>query len=67
MIIPWPVIESRQFYTLFPALKMTLDKQTITHPKAAIFLHTMKTMMAKLKVIFQSFIPNLILSAIVGK
>ncbi|TCD63827.1 hypothetical protein EIP91_004894 [Steccherinum ochraceum] len=48
-IIPWPVIESRQFYTLFPALKKILDKQEVTHRNASIFLQTMKTLMAKLK------------------
>ncbi|TCD67573.1 hypothetical protein EIP91_012270 [Steccherinum ochraceum] len=48
-IVPWPVIESRQFYTLFPALKKVLDKQQVTHPRAGIFLQTMKTLMAKLK------------------
>lgn len=49
-IIPWPVIESRQFYTLFQTVKKRLDKQPITHPKAGIFLQTLKTLMAKLKV-----------------
>lgn len=49
-IIPWPVIESRQFYTLFQAVKKRLDMQPITHGKAGIFLQTMKTLMAKLKV-----------------
>lgn len=49
-IVPWPVIESRQFYTLFPSLKKTLFEQPITHQKAGIFLQTMKTLMAKLKV-----------------
>ena len=53
-IIPWPVIESKQFYTLFPKLKGMLDKQPVTHPKGGIFLQTMKTLMAKLKV---SFLP----------
>ncbi|PSR93746.1 hypothetical protein PHLCEN_2v4641 [Hermanssonia centrifuga] len=48
-IIPWPVIESRQFYALFPKLKKILDKQALTHPQAGIFLQTMKTLMAKLK------------------
>ncbi|KIK55622.1 hypothetical protein GYMLUDRAFT_76385 [Collybiopsis luxurians FD-317 M1] len=48
-IIPWPVIESKQFYTLFPVLKSRLDKQMITHPTAGEFLQTLKTMMAKLK------------------
>ena len=50
-IIPWPVIESRQFYTLFPQLKRRLDKQETTHPKASVFLQTIKTLMAKLKVV----------------
>ena len=49
-IIPWPVIESRQFYALFPRLKRMLDEQVMTHPKAGVFLQTMKTLMAKLKV-----------------
>ncbi|KAJ6484963.1 hypothetical protein DFH09DRAFT_1378006, partial [Mycena vulgaris] len=48
-IIPWPVIESKEFYTLFPTLKKTLDQQEITHPTAGEFLHTLKTLMAKLK------------------
>ncbi|KAJ7781844.1 hypothetical protein DFH07DRAFT_389440 [Mycena maculata] len=48
-IIPWPVIESKEFYTLFPALKRTLDQQEVTHPTAGEFLHTLKTLMAKLK------------------
>ena len=50
-IIPWPVIESRQFYNLFPKLKNMLDKQPVTHSTGGIFLQTMKTLMAKLKVI----------------
>jgi hypothetical protein len=49
-IVPWPVIESRQFYTLFPALKKQLDRQEVTHQTAGEFLHTLKTLMAKLKV-----------------
>ena len=49
-IVPWPVIESKQFYTLFPRLKTMLDEQPITHPTSGIFLQTMKTLMAKLKV-----------------
>ncbi|KAJ7210563.1 hypothetical protein GGX14DRAFT_451174 [Mycena pura] len=48
-IIPWPVIESKQFYTLFPAIKRLLDKQEVTHRTAGEFLHTLKTLMAKLK------------------
>ncbi|KAG2130165.1 uncharacterized protein EDB93DRAFT_1181059 [Suillus bovinus] len=48
-IIPWPVIESQEFYKLFPALKRQLDKQKLTHSTAGEFLHVMKTLMAKLK------------------
>ncbi|KAF7308999.1 VWFA domain-containing protein [Mycena kentingensis (nom. inval.)] len=48
-IIPWPVIESRQFYALFPGIKRLLDSQEVTHHTAGEFLHTLKTLMAKLK------------------
>ncbi|KAF8552259.1 hypothetical protein OG21DRAFT_1416462 [Imleria badia] len=48
-IIPWPVIESKEFYKLFPTLKQELDKQVVTHRSAGEFLHLMKTLMAKLK------------------
>ncbi|KAG8219200.1 hypothetical protein J3R82DRAFT_13 [Butyriboletus roseoflavus] len=48
-IVPWPVIESKEFYTLFPALKRRLDQQVVTHRSAGEFLHLMKTLMAKLK------------------
>ncbi|KDQ64238.1 hypothetical protein JAAARDRAFT_201615 [Jaapia argillacea MUCL 33604] len=48
-IIPWPVIESRKFYTLFSALKKCLDKERVTHPSGGVFLQTLKTLMAKLK------------------
>ncbi|KAH7908406.1 hypothetical protein BJ138DRAFT_1012879 [Hygrophoropsis aurantiaca] len=49
-IIPWPVIESKEFYKLFPALKKRLDQQVVTHNAAGEFLYVMKTLMAKLKV-----------------
>ncbi|KAI9455502.1 hypothetical protein HD554DRAFT_2207426 [Boletus coccyginus] len=48
-IVPWPVIESGEFYGLFHALKRQLDKQVVTHRSAGEFLHMMKTLMAKLK------------------
>lgn len=48
-IIPWPVIESREFYNLFSTLKRRLDLQGVSHPTAGEFLHTIKTLMAKLK------------------
>ncbi|KZV72346.1 hypothetical protein PENSPDRAFT_649928, partial [Peniophora sp. CONT] len=48
-IIPWPVIESRQFYKMFSILKKRLDQQNTAHTTAGGFLLTMKTLMAKLK------------------
>ena len=51
MVVPWPVMGSTQFYMLFPTLKKVLEKQEITHHKAGIFVRTLKTLMAKLKVI----------------
>ena len=55
-IIPWPVIESKEFYKLFATLKRRLDLQKISHSTAGEFLHTIKTLMAKLKVrIFFSY------------
>ncbi|KZT12602.1 uncharacterized protein LAESUDRAFT_808190 [Laetiporus sulphureus 93-53] len=48
-IIPWPVIESRQFYLLFNGLKRRLDQQRPTHTGGSIFLQTLKTLMTKLK------------------
>ncbi|KAH7882014.1 hypothetical protein F5I97DRAFT_1939518 [Phlebopus sp. FC_14] len=48
-IVPWPVIESKEFYRLFPAVKRRLDQQVVTHKAAGEFLHLMKTLMAKLK------------------
>jgi len=49
-IIPWPVIGSKQFYTLFPTIQKRLDQQEVTHKTAGEFLQTLKTLMAKLKV-----------------
>jgi len=51
-IIPWPVIESKEFYKLFSTLKKRLDLQKTSHVTAGEFLHTIKTLMAKLKVFF---------------
>ncbi|EJD48574.1 hypothetical protein AURDEDRAFT_162532 [Auricularia subglabra TFB-10046 SS5] len=48
-IIPWPVIESRQFYEMFGDLRKRLAKQRITHPSTGGFLKTLKTLMAKIK------------------
>jgi len=49
-IIPWPVIESRKFYTMFNKLRQTLETQHVTHERAGEFLLTLKVLMAKLMV-----------------
>ncbi|KAH9059756.1 hypothetical protein EDB87DRAFT_1562790 [Lactarius vividus] len=48
-IIPWPVIESKEFYKLFSKVKKTLDQQLTSHHTAGEFLLRLKTLMAKLK------------------
>ncbi|TDL23181.1 hypothetical protein BD410DRAFT_839090 [Rickenella mellea] len=48
-IVPWPVIESRQFYTLFGVLRKRLESTPPTYHEAGRFLHTLKVLMAKLK------------------
>ncbi|QRV84788.1 hypothetical protein RhiJN_12804 [Ceratobasidium sp. AG-Ba] len=48
-IIPWPVINSPSFYSLFQHLRRYMDKQPITHPAGGVFLHNLKTLMAKIK------------------
>lgn len=50
-IVPWPVIESKKFYTLFGGVRNKLYKQDVTHPAGGQFLLTLKTLMAKLKVV----------------
>lgn len=50
MVIPWPTIESLQFYKLFDALKYRLEARPPTYENAGSFLDTMKMLMAKLKV-----------------
>ena len=49
-IIPWPVVETKEFYRLFTILKGRLDRQKISYPTAGTFLHTIKTLMAKIMV-----------------
>ncbi|KDN46510.1 hypothetical protein RSAG8_04163, partial [Rhizoctonia solani AG-8 WAC10335] len=48
-IIPWPVINSPNFYTLFGRLHQRLDQQPFTHDGGGAFLHNLKTLMAKIK------------------
>ncbi|KAG8713462.1 hypothetical protein FRC11_012069, partial [Ceratobasidium sp. 423] len=55
-IIPWPVINSPGFYTLFNRLHQRLDQQPFTHGSGGAFLHNLKTLMAKIKV--HNTVPN---------
>ncbi|KAG8709075.1 hypothetical protein FRC11_005933, partial [Ceratobasidium sp. 423] len=48
-IIPWPVIKSRNFYTLFAGVRDALEKRAFTYAGGSVFLHTLKTLMAKIK------------------
>ncbi|CUA74250.1 Sterol 3-beta-glucosyltransferase [Rhizoctonia solani] len=48
-IIPWPVIKSRNFYTLFSGVRDALEKRPFTYAGSSVFLHTLKTLMAKIK------------------
>ncbi|CAE6509851.1 unnamed protein product [Rhizoctonia solani] len=48
-IIPWPVIKSRNFYTLFSSVRDTLEQRPFTYRGGSVFLHTLKTLMAKIK------------------
>ncbi|KAG8816259.1 hypothetical protein FRC17_000381 [Serendipita sp. 399] len=48
-IVPWPVIESSQFYALFDILRGRLNQRPITHKHAIMFVDVLKTLMAKLK------------------
>lgn len=48
-IMPWPVIKSRNFYTLFSGVRDTLEKRPWTYAGGSVFLHTLKTLMAKIK------------------
>ncbi|KAF8607194.1 hypothetical protein BDV93DRAFT_552935 [Ceratobasidium sp. AG-I] len=47
-VIPWPVINSPGFYTMFRWLQQKLDRQEFTHGTARVFLHSFKTLMAKI-------------------
>ena len=49
-IIPWPVIQSPEFYTQMRVLKARLDEKPFAYGSAASFLRTLKLLMARLKV-----------------
>lgn len=49
-IIPWPVIQSPNFYRLMESLKARLEKQPYTHGNSFMFMQNLKILMAKLKV-----------------
>jgi hypothetical protein len=60
-IIPWPVIDSKDFYKLFTILKRRLDLQKVSHPTAREFLYRIKTLMAKLKVCCSAVVKSIVL------
>ena len=49
-IMPWPVIQSAQFYRMIGSLKTRLEKRPVNHKSAGDFLRVFKMLMAKLKV-----------------
>jgi hypothetical protein len=49
-IIPWPVIEPKEFYKLSIAVMKKLDHRGTSHRTAGEFLLTLKILMAELKV-----------------
>ncbi|KAG8897412.1 hypothetical protein FRC00_004306, partial [Tulasnella sp. 408] len=50
-VIPWSVIQSKEFYALFGKLRHLLSSQKCTHGTAGEFLITLKSLMAKIMVI----------------
>ncbi|KAG9030022.1 hypothetical protein FS837_003379, partial [Tulasnella sp. UAMH 9824] len=48
-VVPWSIIQSREFYTLFAKLKGVLFNRKVTHGTAGEFLITLKALMAKMK------------------
>ncbi|RUS18258.1 hypothetical protein BC937DRAFT_88981 [Endogone sp. FLAS-F59071] len=57
-ILPWPVFNDSGFYSMLNVLKKYLDEQESKFGKARIFLPTVKTIMAKLKVCDWSSLDN---------
>ncbi|CAE6371963.1 unnamed protein product [Rhizoctonia solani] len=47
-IIPWPVIDSPSFYTLFGRLRQRLEQQPFTYSDGGTFLYNLKTLIAKI-------------------
>ncbi|CAE6523134.1 unnamed protein product [Rhizoctonia solani] len=48
-IIPWPVINSPEFYSLFNAVRKRLEVQNFTHQTGGAFLHKLKSLMVDIK------------------
>ena len=57
-IMPWPVIQSAQFYRMIGSLKTRLEEQPVNHKSAGEFLQVLKMLMAKLKVRAHTACPN---------
>jgi hypothetical protein len=61
-VMPWPVIQSPQFYRMFGLLKTRLEQQPVTHKSAGDFLRVLKMLMAKLRVGMCTAIPTGVLT-----
>ncbi|KDN44291.1 hypothetical protein RSAG8_05555, partial [Rhizoctonia solani AG-8 WAC10335] len=48
-VIPWPVINTTDFYAMFTHLHEQLFKGQPSHPSGSVLLHNLKIMMAKIK------------------
>lgn len=57
-IIPWPAMDSKEFYKPFAYLKKKLDRQPTSHSTAGKFLHTLKILMVKLNVCPPTYLPS---------
>jgi hypothetical protein len=49
-IIPWPVFNSLEFYEEFDNIRECIESQPPTHSRGGVFLRSLKTLMAKIKV-----------------
>ncbi|KAG8749559.1 hypothetical protein FRC11_011192, partial [Ceratobasidium sp. 423] len=48
-VIPWPVINTTDFYAMFTYLRERLLQRQPTYPSGSVFLHNLKILMTKIK------------------
>jgi hypothetical protein len=51
--MPWSMINSTTFYTLFDEVRQMLFEREITHRTGGEFLRTLKMLMAKIQVMYK--------------